>query len=330
MQTSNKLKNQLDILQLLAILLEIGFPLSSAIEIMAGRFDIARWQSKLENGATFYQVLEADNFDSDVLLIIKIGLDSEEFTVTINKALNILENKIAKRGELIELFKYPVMLIVIASVSIGFVTYFLLPQFERILSSMGVESKLTSFLYTMFKVGPYLLALFITLGAVSGFVLYRLSYERRLKLLVKFKPIRKIYVSIYNQVFALTLANLLKTNIPLSVVISVLSNQTENRLLAAEGQKIQLGLQQGKYISECVTPIYYDHQLLYILRLGEETGMLFYYLDSYSKLITTVNQNRGKRIIFWLQPLFYLSFGLLILLLYGAIFIPMFSLMDSI
>lgn len=330
MRTNNKLETQLDILDMLSILLEIGFPLCSAIDIMKDKFNIGKWKDKLESGETFYQVLEADKFDPDVLLIIKIGLDSEQFAVTITKAIKILENKIEKRSELIELFKYPVMLIVIASCSIGFVAYFLLPQFEQILSSMGVESKLTSILYGLFKKGPLVITILIVIVVVLGVGYYFLSYDRKLRLIVKFKPIRKIYVAIYNQVFAITLANLLKTKIPLSVVISVLSSQNENKLLASEAKKIELGLQQGKYISDCVTNIYYDQQLLYILRLGEETGMLFYYLESYSKLITAINQNRGKRIIFWIQPLFYLSFGLLILLLYAAIFIPMFSLMDSI
>lgn len=330
MQTNSKLEHQLEILEMLAILLEIGFPLSSAIDIMAVKYEVGSWQTKLEAGLTFYQVLEANRFDSDVLLIIKIGLDSEPFQVTIRKAIKIIESKIEKREELIELFKYPLMLLAIAVVSIGFVAYFLLPQFEKILGSMGVESQMTSFLYGLFRSGPYIISGLIVIGLIGAVFCYRLDYYGRLKLLVRFKPVRKVYVSLYNQVFAVTLSNLLKTNIPLAAVVTVLISQRENKLLAAEAKKIESGLQQGALISESVSSIYYDQQFLYILKLGEETGMLIYYLDSYSKIIQAANQNRGKRIIFWIQPLFYLTFGILILLLYAAIFIPMFALMDSI
>lgn len=330
MQTNNKLENQLQILEMLATLLEIGFPLSSAIDIIAVKHDIKSWQAQLESGASFYQVLEEDQFDPDVLLIIKLGLDSENFQTTIKKSIKIIHSKIEKRRELIELFKYPIMLLVIGVVSIGFVSYFLLPQFEKILSAMDVESRLTTNLYTLFRVGPYVLSAIIVFILIVIIICSRLEYSKQLKLVVRFKPIRKIYVSIYNQVFTITLSNLLKTNLPLSSVLSVLSNQRENKLLASEAKMIEKGMQQGKYISDSVSGIYYDEQLLYILKLGEETGMLIYYLDSYSKLISATNQNRGKRIIFWIQPIFYLSFGILILLLYAAIFIPMFSLMDSI
>ncbi len=330
MQTNSKLEYQLEVLKMLAILLELGFPLSVAIEIMGVKFDVKNWQTELQAGNSFYHVLEVEGFDRDVLLIIKIGLDSENFQSTVEKAIEIINSKIEKRGELIELFKYPIMLMVIAILSIAFVSYFLLPQFEKILGSMGVESTATTILYQMFRVGPYLISILVLILAVIGVFVYRLSYEQRLRLLVKVKPVRKIYISIYNQVFAVTLSNLLKTNLHLSSVITVLTNQTENRLLADESSKIEAGLQAGMYIADSVTELYYDPQLLYILKLGEESGMLIYYLDSYSKLISAANQNRGRRIVFWIQPIFYLTFGVLILLLYAAIFIPMFALMDSI
>lgn len=330
MSTNNKLEMQLEMLRMMAILLEIGFPLSTVIEIMAVKFEVADWNHQLEAGQSFYQVLEAAGFDRDVLLVIKIGLDSEDFKSTVYKAIEIITSKIEKRSELIELFKYPIMLLVIAILSIGFVSYFLLPQFEKILSSMSVESNATTILYQIFRFGPLLISGLIVVLIIGVIIGYRLDYDRRLRLLVRFKPIRKLYVSVYNQVFAVTLSNLLQTNLNLSAVISVLANQSENRLLATEAKKIEQGLKLGKFIADSVTPIYYDQQLIYILKLGEESGMLVYYLNSYSKLISAVNETRGKRIIFWIQPIFYMTFGLLILLLYAAIFIPMFALMDSI
>ncbi len=330
MRTNNKLEDQLDVLEMLSALLTIGFPLSSSLDIMATKFEIKTWKKELERGVTFYDLLAKEKYDKDVLLVIKLGLDSENFQSTIVKAIEIINSKIEKRNELIEIVKYPIMLLVIAILSLGFVTFFLLPQFEKILSSVEATSEATKYLYLLFDYGPYvLIALVITL-LLSSIVVYKLNYEQRLKLLIGFKPIRSVYVSLYNQVFAVTLVNLLKTNLHLSTIIYVLSNQTENKLLASEAKKIETGLKSGKYISESISPIYYDKQLIHILKLGEESGMLLYYLDSYSKIISTINQNRGKKLVFWIQPIFYATFGILILLLYAAIFIPMFTLMDSI
>lgn len=330
MRTKTKLEDQLAVLTMLSALLEIGFPLSTALDIMAAKFDLAKWNQMLEQGQSFYQVLAVNNFDQDVLLIIKLGLDSEDFKATIEKAIEIINSKIRKREELIELIKYPIMLIVIAILSLAFVSFFLLPQFEKILNSMGASSKATTILYSLFKYGPLVISGLI--GVIIGVLLFyfRLDYESKLRWLIKFKPVRNVYIALYNQVFTVTLSNLLKTNLHLSVIISVLVNQEENRLLATEAKKIQVGLANGNYIADSVTPLYYDQQLLSILKLGEESGMLIYYLDSYSKIISAINQDRGRKIVFWIQPIFYMTFGILILLLYAAIFIPMFSLMDSI
>ncbi|WOO89430.1 type II secretion system F family protein [Mollicutes bacterium LVI A0078] len=330
MQPNNKLENQLEILKMLGILVKLGFALSTALEIMSHKFELTTWIESLEAGNSFYQILNQNRFDKDVLLIFKIGLDSEQFDITIAKAISVLQSKIAKREELSELVKYPLMLIVIGILSLGFVNFFLLPQFEKILTELTVTSRATTALYSIFNLGPYVIVLLLIILIVCGLYVYKLDFDRQLKLFIKIKPLRSLYISIYNQVFVITLCNLLKTNLHLSTVIEVLSEQSENQLLAKEAKQISSGLIEGQFIADCITPVYYDQQLIEIIRVGEQNGMLIYYLESYSKIISTINQTRGKRIIFWIQPIFYSVFGIIILLLYAAIFIPMFSMMDSI
>lgn len=330
MQPNNKLESQLEILKMLGILVKLGFALSTALEIMSHKFEVTTWIQSLEAGNSFYQILNQNKFDKDVLLIFKIGLDSEQFDISIAKAVSVLESKIAKREELSELVKYPLMLIVIGILSLGFVSFFLLPQFEKILTELTVTSRATTALYSIFKLGPYVIVLLLIILVICGLYVYKLDFNRQLKLFIKIKPLRNLYISIYNQVFVITLCNLLKTNLHLSTVIEVLSEQSENQLLAKEARQISNGLIEGQFIADCITPVYYDQQLIEIIRIGEQNGMLIYYLESYSKIISTINQTRGKRIIFWIQPIFYSVFGIIILLLYAAIFIPMFSMMDSI
>lgn len=329
-QLSSKLENQLEVLSMLNVLITANFSLMEAIEVMSVKYDLKLWIEQLEQGDDFYQVLLSNDYDPDVLLIVKIGLRSEEFKITVGKTVDILKRKIEKRAELIELIKYPIMIIGIAIVSTFFLTIFMIPQFERILSSMGVQSKATETIYRIFKFGPYLLGFIIILTMLITIIILRLPEKKRIEMIIKIKPLKMMYVPIYNQLFVVTIANLLKTNLHLSEVVDVLINQSENIVLASEAKKIKQGVKRGKYIYECITPPLYDESLLQALKIGEETGMLGYYLNTYSMLICSVNEKREKKILFWIQPIFYLIFGALILLLYAAIFIPMFSLMDSI
>ncbi len=330
MSNSKKLEEQIEVLKMLEALLTMGVSIQEAIIIMSSKFKVQSWDSKLKKGIPLYTILEADNYDKDALLLLKVGLDSEELVVTVRKMIRLLVTKVDKRKELIEIIKYPIMLLVISLLSIGFVTYFLLPQFQRILSTMQVSSMSTNILYKIFSYGPYVLSFIILLFVILFLILSRLSFEKKNKLIFSFPGIRGIYISLYNQLFVLTLANLLKTNLHLSEIVKILENQDENKLLAIEANKIRLGLEVGNTMSRSITSMYYDQQLIEILRIGEESGMLLYYLESYSQIITAVNESRGRRFIFLIQPVFYIIFGILILLLYAAIFIPMFSLMDSI
>ncbi len=330
MSNSKKLEHQIETLKMLEALLIIGISFREALIIMNSKFKTDVWDAQLLAGVPFYKLLTDEDYDKDALLILKIGLDSEDLEKTIKKMIKLLENKIDKQKELVELIKYPVMLLSIAIISIGFVTYFLLPQFESILQSLEVTSKQTNMLYQLFNYGPYVLTVLLLFFVIAAFVFTRLEFDKRTKLIFSLPIVSDIYTALYNQLFVLTLANLLKTNLHLNEVIDILLNQTENRLLSMEARYIKQGLETGKLISESLSLKYYDEQLIEILKLGEESGMLLYYLESYSKVIIAVNESRGKRMLFWIQPIFYMIFGVLILLLYAAIFIPMFTLMDSI
>lgn len=330
MANTKKLEQQIETLKMLEALLIMGISFKEALIIMNSKFNTDVWDAKLLAGVPFYTLLSDADYDRDALLILKIGLDSEDLEITINKMIKLLETKIDKQKELVELIKYPVMLLSIAIISIGFVTYFLLPQFESILKSMEVTSKLTNMLYQLFNYGPYVLTVQLLILAIAAFGFTRLQFDKRTQLIFSLPIIRDIYIALYNQLFVLTLANLLKTNLHLNEVVEILLSQTENRLLSMEARCIKQGLETGKLISESLSLKYYDEQLIEILKLGEESGMLLYYLESYSKVIVAVNESRGKRMLFWIQPIFYMIFGVLILLLYAAIFIPMFTLMDSI
>ncbi len=330
MQQKYKLTDQAQFLNDLHTLIAIGFSLKVSLTLIETKLDNKRYIKMLDQGSSFYDLLNEEKFDNDVLLLVKIGLDSDSFVNTIGKATKLLENKIVKRNQLFELIKYPLMLIVISIISLLFVSLFLLPQFSNILRSFNASSNATVILYNVFKIGPYVICSILLIITAICLIIYKLSFDNQLSVIMRIKFIKAIYISLYNQVFTLSISNLLKSNIDLKTTLLILSDQTHNKLLSRECQKIITGLEEGKYISECITSIYYDWQLIEILKLGEQTGMIVYYLDSYSKLITNVNESRGKKILYWFQPLFYAIFGILILLLYAAIFIPMFTLMDNI
>lgn len=327
---NKRLKADLELCNNLIALMESGFSLKESLIIYDSNQSTQIFRDKLEKGEDFITLLKAIDFDADGVLIMEIGIESKDFLSSLCQVEKVLASKEAKQREIIDLLKYPLMLVGISVLAIGFVILFLIPQFEQILMSMGTQSSGVTLIFVFFKILPLFLT--ISLVVITIVFLYFQSQNevKRLILIFKWKYTRKFYISIYNQVFATVISDLLIAGLSMQLILRILRHQKQNKLLAYEGDKIAKQMERGYKFSEALSPRFYDRELIKIVEIGEEYGLLGYYLQSYCSYITTKNDKRTMRFIFWLQPIFYLIFGLLILGLYAAIFIPMFALMDSI
>lgn len=328
--TSNDLKRQLRILDLLRELTESGFALQEALRVTSKSVPTFNIENQLLRGYTLNDVLAEQHFDRDVLLVLEMGLESESLEKTLTRCCQILRTKIEKRSEVVEVIKYPLMLLVLALLTILFISGFMIPQFEKILFAMDASTKSVEIVFAVLKILPYVcIAIFIIFSILSYYMM-NIGESRRLQYAFKFKPIRRLYILVYNQIFVLSIISLLSSGTHLADIIDILQNQNYNHLLAIECKSISSKMREGKSFAEALNSKYYDDKLIEVIRLGEENGLLEYYLFTYANMLVKSNNDRTKRWIMFIQPIFYLLFGGLILGMYAAIFIPMFSLMDSI
>lgn len=314
----------------LIVLLESGFNLGDSLQICGNKFATNVFIENLNLGHDFIAILRQIDFDPDGILIMEIGIKSKDFISCLKQTRSVLESKVNKQKEIIELIKYPIMLLVISIIATLFVIFFLIPQFEKILSSMGAATTGVTLIFQIFKLLPFLFVICLLISIGLWLYFYSLSQVKRILVIFKFKFFRKFYISIYNQVFATVIADLALAGLSMQNILNLLANQHQNPLLAYEARKIACKMNDGISFHQSLTKTFYEQELIEIIKIGEEFGLLAYYLQSYCQYITIANNKRTRRFIFWLQPIFYLVFGILILGLYAAIFIPMFALMDSI
>ncbi len=328
-QPKNNLRQQIEILQLIHKLLTHGFDLEHCLQLVSHRYQLANFHKQLIAGESFDKILANNDFDLDAVLTLTIGIESDSLQNSLKQSILILESKQQKREEIIEILKYPCLLLVLATLSITFVVYFLIPQFERILMSVDGYNEMVRQLFAIIRFGPYGLLIFLLTALVLGICFNKLKQEKQLALIFRFKFSKQIYQTIYNQLFCMNLASLLNTNLHLSEILTILSEQKANKLLASECLAIKTGLSCGKSISSSLTHKYYRSELLELIEDAEQDGLLKEYLQSYTKVISQERKKRSKQLILLIQPAFYIVFGGLILLMYAIIFIPMFAIMDN-
>lgn len=328
----NKIKpaEQLLILKALDQFFKSGYSLIEAIVMLSFRYSIDHWLPLLQEGESLGSILTVDHYDSDVLLIINVFENSSQLAEGIVKSIEILQYKIENKDQIWQTMKYPILLFGILFGSMFFISIVLLPQFELIFSSFNLKKTMTiTIIFGILRYAP----LFILICSVIGLLLVsnylRKSQEQKIAYILKNKYLKKVYLNIYNKVFTINITNLLKIGLRLDEIFKILSNQSFNILLKSESMRILQELNNGYSLSQTIKVDYYTTELQKIIEDGEKTGMLVHNLNGYSLLLTESQKTKNQKLIFLIQPIFYGMFGGLIILLYSAIFLPMFQMMDN-
>lgn len=324
------LNNQLEILKNINVFINRGYSLNETLKLINFRYDLDEFISELEEGSQVSEIFKKLNYDSDILLIMEIAEASGDIKNGVMQSVEILEQKTKNQNDVFELIKYPILLGLIMSLALLFVGKFLIPQFKNIYVDFGMTlDGMISILFNFIEFFPYILIGVIFVILVGAIKFQKMSFEKKLKLMLKYRITRRYYLAIYNQIFVIHISNLLKVGLRIDEVFEVLQNQNHNKFLQKEASRIIIELKEGKSIHESLNNKYYSDELVMLIKDGETFSTLIHNLENYCVYIQTKNEEKTKNLMFLIQPIFYGLFGILIIVMYASIFIPMFEMMDA-
>ncbi len=127
----------------------------------------------------------------------------------------------------------------------------------------------------------------------------------------------------------MNMVNLLKMGLRLDEILTILSKQKYNKLLSIEASRILMELQEGAQFFETIQNDYYLPELQMLIEEGETHYTLIHNLENYIVYLEKNRAKKTKKLLFLIQPIFYGIFGILIIMLYMSIFMPMYQMMDS-
>ena len=330
---SNKrrsLKDQLVILENISLFLNRGYSLTDTLNLLKYRYDLEDYILDLEEGYLFSEILAKHKFDKDILLVLEIAETSGNLKLGVENSYLIIKQKIKNKEELIRMIKYPILLCIIAMGALGFVSLFLIPQFESIYTNFGIEdNKTITFLFSLIRNLPLIIFIILIILVILFIRFLKQDELKRLKFCLTNRLVKKSYKMLYNHIFTINLVNLLKVGLKLDEIFIILSKQKYNLLLQKESNKILNKLEEGLQLYECLVDKLYSKELIMLIKEGETFSTLLHNLDNYVVFLTQKQEEKTKKMLFIIQPIFYCFFGLLIVLLYATIFIPMFEMMES-
>lgn len=321
------------------IFIKNGYSFNKTFELLEENKNLKKYirqmRKGLERGDSLYNILKDSGLPLKIndLIIIK----TYEESGNIYKAFDIIENKIKEKSETKKEIKkimiYPVIIISIILILIFFMGRYILPDFIKISQdnciSLPFITRFILFFSNHFFI--ILLSIFLLMFFLLKFIKKTKINKMIFDFGIKIKFIKNIINNIFIKNFTNNLTELVSSGITITDGIELIKKEMIYSYFENKLQAIQISLKRGETIYSALKKINIFSKVdLELIKFGEETGELEKTFSAISK--NKKNEIREKIIIFnkIIEPVSIIIVGILVCIIFLAIYLPIFQIMDEI
>jgi general secretion pathway protein F len=324
-----------------AVLLQAGFPVDRALMAAAAsvsdgalRRALAEVTDAVRGGGALAEALRRHPklFPPLYCALVEAGEASGALAQTLERLAEDLEKADSFRGAVTSALLYPVLLVVLAAVSVLFILTVVVPSFRPMLVDAGIElpwsMTLLLFASDLLQAGGGMLAL---LGAAAmaallytwpkpGFRRWRDSHALELPML------RDIATKADTARLCRSLGLLLGNGAPLTQAWRIAQAGLSNAIFQARLAHVGAAISEGEGLAQAleqagmVTPL-----AVHMLRVGEQSGRLGAMADQAASLIERDVKRRLDRFLAVLVPALTIGVGAMIAFLVATVFAALLS-----
>lgn len=319
-------------LQSLSGLTEVGVPLHHALSATANLVDgpvrdaLIRVRERVREGSPLWAALaeQGDMFSAVTVGLVRAGERGVGLAAGLGQAAQQLEREAETQSNLQAALAYPLVLLLVGSLSIGFIVLVVLPRFAALLTD--VEATLppaTRFLIGasafLREHGLLVMTVCLVLVALATRLVmtYREAWATRLLELPVIGPVRH---GLATARVARALGALIGTGVSavpaLAVARDTAGDAAVARRLQAAEQRVAEGTSLGHalHATRALTPA-----AIRLVRIGERTGRLPDLLEQAAELEERTAARRVRALVTALEPAFIVAFAALVAFIAGAV-----------
>ncbi|HPQ94514.1 MAG: type II secretion system F family protein [Thiothrix sp.] len=329
--------------QQLASMLKAGLPLDRALGIQLEILEkpamhkmVSTLQSQVRSGVHFADALEeTGQFSRFYVNMVHAGEASGSIDGALARLVEYLLRAKELRGIVISALIYPTILFVVAVLSIIALLLFVVPQFSQMFSDMGAE--LPAITKVVMAAGEglkrYWWVLLGGMFVVLILIQYVLTNEKaRMWLdrsMLSWPLVGDLAGKVEMARFSRSLGTLLHNGVPLLKALQIVRNTMGNRIMARSVGEAADSLKQGESLTRTllakkVFPAY----ALHMLRVGEETGRMEDLLHEVASIYDDEVKTSVRQMLALMEPLLILVMAMAILVIIGAVLLPMINMAD--
>ncbi|MBV0934270.1 type II secretion system F family protein [Marinobacterium weihaiense] len=312
----------------LAELMQAGIALDRALQIMLRTASdseqqrlLKRIQDSVQRGQPLSTALQQQGrlFSPFYLSMMRAAESAGNLTAGLREAAIYLERSRALREKLLSALIYPVILLVVALLSLAIILTYVIPQFEQLFADMGEALPLATRVVIAIADGVRNFGPWVLLLLVLGYLLakrqlrepdVRLAWHRRVLL---WPLLGGLLARIETARFSRSLGTLLKGGVALVAALQLARDSLGNEAFRATVDDVTRQVREGRRLGEQL-----QHSGLFpllavqMIQVGEEAGQLDQALlnvaDRYDREVEVSLQ----RLLTLLEPILIVGLGVLI------------------
>ncbi|KFL15908.1 competence type IV pilus assembly protein ComGB [Anoxybacillus geothermalis] len=321
-------------------LLERGYPLGQALEFLAiqapthRRMEVERCLQQLRAGLPLFAAVEALSVDRMVVNLLFFAERHGDLPRGMAETGEALAQKARFYEQLHRFSRYPLFLLSLLIIMLVLMEWWLLPQFERAAAAFSPQRGHTAWLLAVVAHAPMAMAAIAVLAVFSGlfYTAYfrRWPVSRKLQFALRIPGLASFLRLFLTCLTARQLGRLLQAGLSVYEALEVFSEPASGPFLQVEGRRIRDGLVGGMALDVLVGAArYYEPELALVIRHGQSNGELGKELEHYGEFLLQMIEKRAEAALKLVQPLLLSVVGALIVGMYLAILLPMFSMLNS-
>lgn len=328
-------------LKRIGTLIEEGYSIKDALDFLSkiekGKSTewIKQIQTGLLTGDPFHKELEKAGFSDRICGQIYLAAQYGNYGETIRQCGEQLLANNKRQEKLRGLATYPILLLCFLIGMLLLMRVLVFPHMEALMQSMsGTASISNNWIVDFVYYSPQILlgvlsVLLITILAVKHY-LKKKTIIQKIDYYIKIPLIKVLLKDYYSHFFFFEWAQLFNNGCSFQEIIQIMQGDDSSTLLKETGQHLSKMMLFGYNIHEAVQtlPYFYEEGVLVITH-GETLGKLGVEMAVYADYCEQQLNNRIEQLMSQLQPIIFSLVGLMIVAIYAALMLPIFTMMEG-
>lgn len=340
-------KELIDFFNSLHAMLAAGIPIATAILSIAEETTDEGFSRVLrdilinvEAGNTLDESMQKHShiFSAQIINLIKAGEYAGNLETACEDISNHLEWVDSILADIKQASIYPIIVLIAVLGLVFLMFFFVVPKFSKIFDSLNLELPLLT--QVVVRIGEFTTAywwVILTLPVIIFFLLK--NAPKHIPSLALFLDKIKLDIPVFGNLNRMTTQSrfchnmglLLKAGVPIIEALSLSRGLVGNLLMEHAISEAEIAVNEGRKMSEAlreynvISPI-----VLRMMIVGEETGQLDKSLEYASQRFDKEVPRQIKKVFSILEPMIMMTLILIVGLIGGAVFLPMFSMMSGI